>query len=449
MPVTNPSPDEIYTVSRLNREVHTVLKDGFPTLWVEGEISSLARPVSGHLYFTLKDAAAQVRCALFRNRRSGLRFEPEDGLQVLARANIGLYEGRGEYQLVIDSLQAAGAGDLRLAFEALKQKLATEGLFDNRHKKPLPPFPNTIGVLTSTSGAAIRDILSVLRRRYPYGGVIVYPTLVQGAGAADKIADAIKRADRQKKCDVLILGRGGGSPEDMQPFNEETVARAIFGCKTPLISGIGHEIDFTIADFVADERAPTPSIAAELVSPDSDELVAQLRDYAGRMERLQRQRIKQQHQHIALLSRRLPHPARYLRQRMQKVDEYSLRLGHRIEQKITRSKIALGKQVAAIERQNPSRRIIDQRQRLNTVWQWLHQAMLAIVEDAKRRVVLQRQILQTVGPVATLERGYAVVTETRSGNIVKDAREMKTGDRLNIRLAKGEIRSTVDRIRKV
>ena len=220
----SPDPGDIYTISRLNREVRRVLEDVFPLIWVQGELTNLAKPNSGHLYFTLKDNAAQVRCAMFKNRQSGVRFTPENGMLVMARANIGLYEGRGEYQLIIESLEPAGTGSLQIAFEALKQKLATEGLFAEEHKKPLPIFPKTIGIITSATGAAIQDILSVLKRRYAYAKVIIYPVPVQGEGAAIKIANAIKQADQREECDVLILTRGGGSLEDLWSFNEEMVA---------------------------------------------------------------------------------------------------------------------------------------------------------------------------------------------------------------------------------
>jgi exodeoxyribonuclease VII large subunit len=237
MPTSNnksPAANDIYTISRLNREVRTVLEDVFPTVWVQGEISNLVKPASGHLYFSLKDNNAQVRCAMFKNRQSGLRFEPENGMQIMARANVGLYEGRGEFQLIIQSLEPAGAGALQLAFEALKQKLAAEDLFDEEHKKPFPIFPKNIGIITSATGAAVRDILSILERRYPAADVIIYPTLVQGEGAGQKIAKTIKLAEKRKECDVFILARGGGSIEDLWVFNEEIVARAIFDITTPI-----------------------------------------------------------------------------------------------------------------------------------------------------------------------------------------------------------------------
>ena len=274
-----PTPEDIYTITQLNREVSELLEEVFPIIWVEGEISNLAKPASGHLYFTLKDNNAQVRCAFFRNRHTNLRFDLNNGMKVLAKVNVGLYEGRGEYQLIIEQIEPAGAGALQIAFDALKQKLATEGLFDKEHKKVPPKYPKTIGIITSSTGAAIRDILSILKRRYPLGDLIIYPVPVQGDGAAAAIAKKIKIAEKRNECDVFILTRGGGSLEDLWAFNEEVVARTIFDIDTPIISGIGHEIDFTIVDFIVDLRAATPSAAAELVSPDIGEVIQKLKHY--------------------------------------------------------------------------------------------------------------------------------------------------------------------------
>src|SRR5688572_24140306 len=260
---------DIYTVSRLNREARGLLEAGLPSLWITGELSNLARPASGHWYFTLKDEDAQVRCAMFRQRALAVRVAPRDGMQVLMRARVGLYEARGEFQLVVDHLEEAGEGELRRRFEALKQKLAAEGLFDAARKRALPRFPARIGIVTSVTGAALRDVLHVLRRRCPGVPVLVYPVPVQGAGAPPEIAAMLELADHRREVEVLLLVRGGGSLEDLFAFNDERLARTIAGIGLPLITGIGHEIDFTIADFVADLRAPTPSAAAELAVPDA------------------------------------------------------------------------------------------------------------------------------------------------------------------------------------
>ncbi|MEW5972932.1 MAG: exodeoxyribonuclease VII large subunit, partial [Pseudomonadota bacterium] len=279
---TPPSP---LTVSSLVREIRALLEGNFPLVLVEGEISNLARPGSGHLYFTLKDAGAQLRCAMFRNRASLLRFRPQDGAHVLVRARITVYEPRGDLQLVVEHIEEAGLGALQRAFEQLKHRLAAEGLFEATRKRPLPALPHRIGIITSPSGAAVRDVLHVLERRFPMIPLRVYPTSVQGAGAADEIVAALRRANEDGDCDVLLLVRGGGSLEDLWPFNEERVARAIAASQLPVISGVGHETDFTIADFVADARAPTPSAAASLAVPDALAVADQLRALEGRLLR--------------------------------------------------------------------------------------------------------------------------------------------------------------------
>ncbi|MEQ8234772.1 MAG: exodeoxyribonuclease VII large subunit, partial [Gammaproteobacteria bacterium] len=274
---------DVWSISRLNEQARVVLEHGLGFVWVEGEISNLARPASGHLYFSLKDAAAQVRCAMFRNRAIGMRARPENGLHVLVYGRVSLYPARGDYQLIVETLEVAGDGLLAARFEALKRRLDGEGLFDVAHKGPLPAWPRVIGVVTSPNGAAIRDIINVLARRCPGIPVIVYPTAVQGDGAAAAIAGAIARADARAESDVLIVGRGGGSLEDLWAFNEETVARAIHAARVPIVSAVGHEVDFTIADLVADVRAPTPSAAAELVSPDVSAVQRRVRELARRL----------------------------------------------------------------------------------------------------------------------------------------------------------------------
>ena len=448
MPHATPNTSDVYTVSRLNRAVRRLLEEAFPAVWVQGELSNLARPASGHLYFTLKDSAAQVRCAMFKNRQSGLRFKPENGILIVARANIGLYEGRGDYQLIIESMQPAGAGALQLAFEALKLKLSGEGLFAETHKKPIPPFPRTIGVITSATGAAVRDILSVLARRFPPGRVIIYPAPVQGAGAAAKIATMIELADARRECDVLILARGGGSLEDLWAFNEESVARAVFACAIPLISGIGHEIDFSIADFVADQRAPTPSAAAELASPDAAKLALRLQRHASQLSRILTTRLRQHQQQLEHLARRLPWPGQRLQQQAQRVDEYSLRLIHQIEKRLGQDRIRLAGLNARVNDQNPAAKIAQQAQALSNLEQRFKRAIKTIINNAGQRLGTLQQILQTVGPLATLERGYAIVTERQSGRIVREAKGLKTGDQLQIRIARAEIDSRVDAIRE-
>lgn len=442
----SPDPNDIYTISRLNREVRTVLEEVFPTIWVQGEISNLAKPASGHLYFTLKDNTAQVRCAMFKNRQSGIRFTPENGMQVMARANIGLYEGRGEFQLIIESLEPAGTGSLQIAFEALKQKLAAEGLFAEDHKQPLPVFPEIIGIITSATGAAIQDILSILKRRYSYGEVIIYPVPVQGEGAAIKIANTIKLADQRKECDVLILSRGGGSLEDLWSFNEEIVARAIFACNTPIVSGVGHEIDFTIADFVADHRAPTPSAAAELVSPDSTETTVRLKQREEKLIRHQQQLIHNLQRRIEFLSVRIPHPKQRLIELIQRTDEYSMRLKHQIENKLTNKKMTLSSWHQRISELNPAHKISQQIEKVRYLQSQFEKSITRILEKSHSEISRLQHMLQTVSPVSTLERGYAIVTDSKTNTIVTDTSNLFVGDKVRITLSKAEIGTTIDDI---
>jgi exodeoxyribonuclease VII large subunit len=449
MPVSNnksPAANDIYTISRLNREVRNVLEEVFPTVWVQGEISNLAKPASGHLYFSLKDNAAQVRCAMFKNRQSGLRFEPENGMQIVARANVGLYEGRGEYQLIIQSLEPAGAGALQLAFEALKQKLSAEGLFDEEHKKLLPLFPKNIGVITSATGAAVRDILSILKRRYSSANVIIYPTLVQGEGAAVEIANTIKLAEQRKECDVFILARGGGSIEDLWAFNEEIVARTIFDITTPLVSGVGHEIDFTIADFVADQRAATPSAAAELISPDSIEVITKLKHREEQLIRSQKQFLLNFQSRVELLSKRIPHPKQRLIELIQRTDEYSMRLKHQLEKHISNKKMTLTEISAKVNELNPAHRIARQTEKINVLQIQFKKSINHTLEKAHGEISKLSQLLNTISPISTLERGYAIVTEQKTNEIVTNTKYLQSGDQLRIRLSTSEIDSTIDRI---
>ncbi|MEQ8289001.1 MAG: exodeoxyribonuclease VII large subunit [Gammaproteobacteria bacterium] len=448
MPAVIPAAHDIYTISRLNREVRNVLEDVFPAIWVQGEISNLARPGSGHIYFTLKDSSAQVRCAMFKNRQSGLRFQPENGMEVLAQANISLYEGRGEFQLIIESLQPAGDGALQLAFEQLKKKLDAEGLFAEEHKQPIPRFPARIGIITSPTGAAIRDILSVLKRRYPYGEVVVYPVPVQGEGAGNRIARAIQTADQRKDCDVLILTRGGGSLEDLWSFNEEIVARAIYECELPIVSGVGHEIDFSIADFVADQRAPTPSVAAELVSPDSARLIQQLERYRDQLIRNQDSRLMQWQRHVDYLSRQIPHPRQHLQQLGQRTREYLVSMSHCMERLLSANTLKMSNLRARVNEQNPYYKIKQQQQTLASIQKNLGRAVKQQLVTHRQTLAMLEQKLETIGPLSTLERGYAIVTDKQSGALIKQGSQIKAGDQIAIRLAKEEIESTVNAIHK-
>ncbi len=387
---------DIFSVSRLNREARELLEGGFPMIWVEGELSNLARPASGHLYFSLKDATAQVRCALFRNRNHALRFRPADGMQVLARARVSLYEARGDYQLIVEHVEEAGDGALRRAFEQLKQRLAAEGLFDSERKRELPALPRRIGVVTSPTGAAIRDVLTILKRRFPAIPVRVYPVPVQGKAAAPEIARMIALASKRQECDVLILCRGGGSLEDLWAFNEEIVARALADCAIPVVTGIGHEIDITIADFVADLRAPTPSGAAEHVSPDGTEWLRRFGQLGAQICGRMREDLARRHERLTWLARRLQqqHPGQRLRQRAQRLDELELRLAR---------------------------------------------ALRAGIERRRMRYETLARTLDAVSPLATLGRGYAIVQRRADGAILRDAAGVSPGDEIQARLAKGRL----------
>ncbi len=392
---------EVYTVSRLNREARILLESGLPMLWIEAEMSNLARPSSGHWYFTLKDANAQVRCAMFRGSNARVRVTPRDGMQVLVRARVGLYEPRGEYQLVIEQLEEAGEGALRRRFEELKARLAAEGLFDAALKRSLPALPRRIGVITSPTGAAIRDIVHVLGRRFAAIPVLIYPVPVQGTGAALEIATALRLANQRAEVDVLILARGGGSLEDLWSFNEEVVARAIRASRIPVIAGIGHEVDVTIADFAADVRAPTPSGAAELVVPDRAEWLRTLSGIGARLVQAGRRRIARAEERLRWLGGRLArvHPRERLALRAQRLDELEARLGR-----------ALGQHLAT----------------------------------ARARLVSASRTLNAVSPLATLERGYSILV-TAEGRVVHRAAEVSEGDSVIARTGRGSVHARVTR----
>ena len=438
---------DIYSVTRLNREVRAVVEGSFPLLWVQGEISNLARPASGHWYFSLKDAHSQVRCAMFRNRNRALRFEPENGAEVVIQASPSLYEGRGEFQLIVEAMEPAGAGALQRAFEELKQKLMAEGLFEESRERPLPAFPATLGVVTSPTGAAIRDILQVLRRRYPVARVIIYPTAVQGAEAPEQIVQAITLAGARQECEVLILARGGGSLEDLWAFNAETVARAIAACPIPTVSGIGHEIDFTIADFVADRRAPTPSAAAELVGPDQGEVLQRLAQHEQKLSRLVRQLLRQHTALVTQLMRRLPDPARRLQTLMQRNDDLTLRLLHSTRRRISDQRVLLAGLRAELSRFNPAQAVRAQIDRNGWLVSRLTHSMRHCLERAGTRLDQIARTLQALGPQATLDRGYAIVTDT-AGSVVRDARQLHPGDALGARFARGSAVAEVRTIRR-
>ena len=438
---------EVFTVSALVGEAKQLLEGTFGTVAVEGEISNLARPRSGHVYFTLKDADAQLRCALFRREAQRVNFVPSDGMQVLARGRLSIYPARGEFQLYVSSLEEAGLGALQRAFEALKKKLAEEGLFDQAGKRALPRYPRRIGVVTSPTGAALRDILNVLGRRYPAADVLVYPTQVQGTAAAATIAAALGRASERGDCDVLILARGGGSLEDLWSFNEEIVARAIRASRIPVVCGVGHETDFTIADFAADFRAPTPSAAAESVTPDRGELLARLAQLRARITQTWNRGERERRQAVATLAQRLDtqHPRRRLQERAQRLDELTERLGAAPLRQLASLRSRLETLNAELNRHSPVLRVQRLRDQMARLDERLFRLWRLQAERRQSRVQTLAARLNALGPEQTLARGYAIVFAA-DGSILRDVVRTKPGDAIRARLAKGSMDATVDKI---
>jgi len=433
---------EALTVSQLNQRARHLLEDVFPQVWVEGEISNLARPSSGHVYFTLKDAGAQVRCALFRSSAARVRQALRDGLAVKVRGKVSLFEGRGDYQMILDTLEPAGDGALRLAFEALKDKLAAEGLFAAEGKRALPAHPQRIGIVSSPSGAVIRDIISVFRRRAPQVELTLVPTAVQGREATAQIVRALELADRQG-FDALILARGGGSLEDLWCFNEEAVARAVAACQTPIVSAVGHETDVSIADFVADVRAPTPSAAAELLAPDSSDLQRRLDSLQRRLTLRMQHLLAARRMQLDSLHKRLRHPGERLRQQAQRLDDLELRLRRAMDQQLRASHERLARLDTRLAAQHPERLLGLLRQRLEHLRQRLPRAMHAGLRERRQKLEAAAQTLQVVSPLATLGRGYSILLDDR-GHAVRRAADTVAGQRLTARLQDGELSLRVE-----
>ena len=436
---------DVYTVSRLNREAKVLLEGSFPPIWIEGEISNLSRPASGHVYFSLKDAQAQVRCAFFRQHQRLLGISLKDGLHVLARARVSLYEGRGDYQIIIEYLEEAGEGALRRAFDALKQRLLQEGLFDVAHKKSLPRLPRRLGIITSPTGAVLHDILTTLRRRFPGITVLVFPVPVQGEGAAEKIAGAIRLAGEHGDCDALILARGGGSLEDLWSFNEESVARAIYACPIPIVCGVGHETDFTIADMVADARAPTPTAAAEMLSPDQQEWLAQFARFEARLLTGMQGHLRSRQQHLDWLGARLVHPRNRITLLQQSLKALAQRLYLAQTTNLRHARSGLRAMIALLLQHTPQPRLQALELNNRHLYSRLATGMNRRLELADSRLRQLMQHLHTLSPLATLERGYAIVQRQDNGAIVMDARKIKPGERVQARLARGQLDCLVEK----
>lgn len=434
---------KVYTVSRLIQDVQRELEKGFGTLWLQGELSNFSRPSSGHFYFTIKDSQAQIRCAMFKGRNRYVDFEPKSGDAVTVRGKLGLYAARGDFQLIVEHMEPAGEGRLKAEFEATKRKLDAEGWFDTDNKLELPPMPHTIGVVTSPTGAALRDVLQVLGRRYRQSRIVIYPTPTQGAAAAPGIVAAIARANRRKEADVLLLVRGGGSLEDLWAFNEVAVAGAIRDSQLPIVAGIGHEVDVTISDLVADLRAPTPSAAAELATPDTSNLNDRLANLTQQLGKLQRTRIQGLVQRLQQQNERLQlrHPERMLREQAQRVDDLSMRLQRVWHQHAEQRRNRAQRLEARLGAASP----INALQRQRALWQALHKRLEVNLNLQHNRAKTQFELLATslhnVSPLAVLDRGFALVSKDDS--IVRNAADVASGDVINARLAEGEITAVI------
>jgi exodeoxyribonuclease VII large subunit len=436
--ITNPSERQIFSVSQLNRSVRHLIETQLPLLWVEGEISNFARPASGHWYLTLKDDQAQVRCAMFRNANQRVGFKPANGTQVLVRCRAGLYEGRGEYQLVIEHMEEAGFGALQRQFEQLKQKLSDEGLFDNQHKKPMPDSVGHIGVITSATGAAVKDILSVLERRFPSIKVSIFPTVVQGEQAAKQIVEAISNANQHGQCDALIVGRGGGSLEDLWPFNEELVARAIFASDIPIVSAVGHEVDFTIADFVADLRAPTPSAAAELLSPDGEDILNQFEGFEILLTEAVGRMIKQLEQRADYLKKRLRHPGHKLQEQSQHLDHLDIRLRRAINSRLEQRRQQMNRVQSQLARVHPGEAIDDYHQLVARYVKQMSRTIKQQLEVSRSKTGQAMHLLDMVSPLKTLGRGYSIIRDADNA-VIKSVASVTEGDLLRGQLEDGEV----------
>ena len=434
-----------FTVSQLNRRARQLLETHLPLVWVEGEISNFSRPGSGHWYLTLKDEQAQVRCAMFRNRNNLIRFRPENGTHVLVRCRVSLYEGRGDFQLIIEHMEEAGYGALQRQFDELKLRLSKEGLFLDAHKQPLPSLPRQIGVITSPTGAAIRDILSVLKRRFPAIPVTVYPSIVQGADAATQLADAIALANEDARCDVLIVGRGGGSLEDLWAFNEEVLVRAIYASNIPIISAVGHEVDVTIADFTADYRAPTPSAAAEVLSPDREEFLATFRGFEQLLLETVQRRLQSSSQRIDSLRRQLRHPGERLHHWRQQLQNLQLRLKQSTITNLTQQQSRLQNLQGKLNQVHPSQQLDQFNLQLDTLHQRLHRGIEKVIEQKNDRWKNSAQLLHAVSPLNTLQRGYAIVMD-RQQHIVRHTSDATAGNQISAKLIDGSLLCTVDKI---
>lgn len=435
------NPDDVISVAALNRLARELLELGVPRVWISGEVSNWMVAASGHAYFSLKDAQAQVRCVLFRHQLAKSPIKPHNGMQIELKGQVSLYEARGEFQINVDTLRSAGLGQLFEAFERLKAKLQAEGLFDPQRKRELPRHPRAIGIVTSPAAAALRDVVTTLRRRMPGIPLILYPTPVQGDGAAAQIAAAITSAGRRAETDVLIVCRGGGSIEDLWAFNEEIVARAIADCPIPVVSGVGHETDFTISDFVADQRAPTPTGAAELVSPNREELLQRVSQAHHRLQRIMDRLLSERIQRLDYLSRRLVSPQQRLSRQRETLQMAQLRLQHGIRRVVDLRRQQLNLAENHLSRLTPDANAA--RRRLDQLAMRLQQGIQFVTDSRRQRLAQLQATLDALNPEAVLARGYAIV-QTTNGKALKSPNEVKRGERVTLRLAEGATEAVID-----
>jgi exodeoxyribonuclease VII large subunit len=444
----------VYTVAELNEMLRALVEDSLPSLWVQGEISNFARPASGHWYFTLKDAHAQIRCAMFRNANLYIKPAPKEGDAVLVRARAGIYPARGELQLIVEHLEAAGTGALLRAFEALKARLSAEGLFDASLKRPLPALPRRIGLITSATGAAVHDVMTTLQRRWPLAEVLLYPVAVQGAEAPPAIIKALRelpqRAGAGSPVDVILLVRGGGSLEDLWAFNDEGLARAIRACAVPVVTGVGHEVDVTIADFAADLRAATPTAAAELITPDISEWAQRVDGRADRLEQLIERTLQQQSQKLQGLRERLQRQnpvERRLRDRAQRIDELSLRLSAALSSQLRARRMQFDHLTTRLKNVHPQLRLKLLSRQVADIELRLQRRMREQLAQDRARLIRAGDVLSAMNPTAVLERGYAIA-RLPDGRVLRDSREVAVGEAFELHLMSGqlsaEVRSTKD-----
>ena len=440
---------QVYTVTHLNRHARLLLEGELGTVAISGEISNLSIPTSGHWYFSLKDSQSQLRCAMFKGANRSVAFRPKNGDQVLIFGKVTLYEPRGDYQLVAQTMAPAGEGLLKQQYEALKQRLFEEGLFSESLKQPLPPHPTRIGIISSPTGAALQDILSVLARRAPHLRVIIYPSQVQGEPAAAQLVSALEAANRRNETDVLILARGGGSLEDLWCFNDERLVRAIAASRLAVVSAVGHEVDFTLSDFAADLRAPTPSAAAELISRDGNTQQAQYQQWQQRLQHAQRRLLAQRSQQLALIHARLQlqHPRQQLQQQAQQLDQLQARLNRALRQRLNQAQQRLSQSQLRLGYQDPAQHLLGSRLALQALQQRLQSHMQSRLSRREHQLALASSRLNAISPLATLARGYSI-TQQQSGDmaVITAAEQVQVGDTLRTRLAKGELVSRVEQV---